>query len=169
MLTGERNNYYKLEPDLTMLGKIIGGGLPMAAYGGRAEIMKKVAPVGPIYQAGTLAGNPVAVTAGIAMLQYLEAHPEVYATMESRTAQLTADLPVQRLCEPGGFDAHAVLSIRTGEELRRSKTFRHRAVRQILPLPAGTRRLFPSLTVRSGFCIGRPYAGRHSVHEKRCR
>jgi glutamate-1-semialdehyde 2,1-aminomutase len=92
---GGAQQIYKIEPDLTMLGKIIGGGLPMAAYGGRAEIMKKVAPEGPIYQAGTLAGNPVAVTAGIAMLQYLEAHPEVYVTMETRTAQLTADLPVQ--------------------------------------------------------------------------
>jgi glutamate-1-semialdehyde 2,1-aminomutase len=92
---GGAQQIYKIEPDLTMLGKIIGGGLPMAAYGGRAEIMKKVAPVGPIYQAGTLAGNPVAVTSGIAMLQYLEAHPDVYVTMESRTAQLTADLPVQ--------------------------------------------------------------------------
>jgi glutamate-1-semialdehyde 2,1-aminomutase len=92
---GGAQQLYKIEPDLTMLGKIIGGGLPMAAYGGRAEIMKKVAPEGPIYQAGTLAGNPVAVTAGIAMLQYLEAHPEVYVTMETRTAQLTADLPVQ--------------------------------------------------------------------------
>ena len=89
----ERKNSINIEPDLTTLGKIIGGGLPIAAYGGRAEIMKKVAPVGPIYQAGTLSGNPVAVTAGIAMLQYLEAHPEVYVTMERLTAQLTADLP----------------------------------------------------------------------------
>ncbi|MGI8962139.1 MAG: glutamate-1-semialdehyde 2,1-aminomutase [Bryobacteraceae bacterium] len=92
---GGAQQLYNINPDLTMLGKIIGGGLPMAAYGGRAEIMKKVAPVGPIYQAGTLAGNPVAVTAGIAMLQYLEAHPETYATLENLTAQLTADLPVQ--------------------------------------------------------------------------
>jgi glutamate-1-semialdehyde 2,1-aminomutase len=92
---GGAQELYNIKPDLTMLGKIIGGGLPMAAYGGRAEIMKKVAPVGPIYQAGTLAGNPVAVTAGIAMLRYLEAHPEVYTTMEELTAKLTTDLPDQ--------------------------------------------------------------------------
>jgi glutamate-1-semialdehyde 2,1-aminomutase len=92
---GGAQELYHVEPDLTMLGKIIGGGLPMAAYGGRAGIMEKVAPAGPIYQAGTLAGNPVAVTAGIAMLQYLEAHPEVYASMEELTARMTADLADQ--------------------------------------------------------------------------
>ncbi len=80
---------YGVTPDLTTLGKIIGGGLPIAAYGGRAEIMKKVAPAGPVYQAGTLSGNPLAVTAGIAMLTYLEAHPEVYGVLDQLTAELT--------------------------------------------------------------------------------
>lgn len=84
---------YGVKPDLTTLGKIIGAGLPMAAYGGRADIMTKVAPVGPVYQAGTLAGNPVAVTAGIAMLQHIEAHPEIYDQLESATAALTANVP----------------------------------------------------------------------------
>jgi glutamate-1-semialdehyde 2,1-aminomutase len=90
---GGAQQLYRIKPDLTTLGKIIGGGLPIAAYGGRAEIMKKVAPVGPVYQAGTLSGNPVAVTAGIATLQYLEAHPEIYDTMEKLTAELTAQAP----------------------------------------------------------------------------
>ena len=90
---GGAQQRFNIRPDLTTLGKIIGGGLPMAAYGGRADIMKKVAPVGPIYQAGTLSGNPLAVTAGIAMLQYLQAHPEVYEILEERTAQLTANPP----------------------------------------------------------------------------
>jgi glutamate-1-semialdehyde 2,1-aminomutase len=84
---------YHVMPDLTTLGKIIGGGLPMAAYGGRADIMQKVAPAGPIYQAGTLAGNPVAVTAGIAMLRHIENHPEIYDQLESSTAALTAQVP----------------------------------------------------------------------------
>ena len=65
----------------------------MAAYGGRADIMSKVAPTGPIYQAGTLSGNPLAVSAGIAMLGYLKSHPEVYEIVERRAAQLTAKTP----------------------------------------------------------------------------
>jgi glutamate-1-semialdehyde 2,1-aminomutase len=90
---GGAQKRFEILPDLTTLGKIIGGGLPMAAYGGRADIMKKVAPVGPIYQAGTLSGNPLAVAAGLAMLRYLEAHPEVYEILEARGAQLTAWVP----------------------------------------------------------------------------
>lgn len=66
-------------PDLTTFGKIIGGGMPVGAYGGRKEIMECIAPVGKVYQAGTLSGNPVAMAAGIAQLSYLREHPEVYA------------------------------------------------------------------------------------------
>ena len=87
---GGAQERFGIRPDLTTLGKIIGGGLPMAAYGGRADIMKKVAPLGAVYQAGTLSGNPLAVTAGLAMLRYLIAHPEVYDILEARAAQLTA-------------------------------------------------------------------------------
>ena len=90
---GGAQQRFGIQPDLTTLGKIIGGGLPMAAYGGRAHIMSKVAPTGPIYQAGTLSGNPLAVSAGIAMLRYLKSHPEVYDIVERRAAQLTADSP----------------------------------------------------------------------------
>jgi len=90
---GGAQKRFEILPDLTTLGKIIGGGLPMAAYGGRADIMKKVAPVGPIYQAGTLSGNPLAVAAGLAMLRYLEAHPEVYEILEARGAQLCNWVP----------------------------------------------------------------------------
>ncbi|HTB11470.1 MAG TPA: glutamate-1-semialdehyde 2,1-aminomutase [Bryobacteraceae bacterium] len=90
---GGAQKRFEILPDLTTLGKIVGGGLPMAAYGGRADIMKKVAPVGPIYQAGTLSGNPMAVAAGLAMLRYLEAHPEVYEFLEARGAQLTEWVP----------------------------------------------------------------------------
>ena len=90
---GGAQELYKIQPDLTTLGKIIGGGLPIAAYGGRADVMSKVAPLGPIYQAGTLSGNPLAVSAGIAMLRHLKAHPEIYGQLEQRTAQLTANTP----------------------------------------------------------------------------
>jgi glutamate-1-semialdehyde 2,1-aminomutase len=99
VMTGFRLAYggaqerYGVKPDMTALGKIIGGGLPIAAYGGKAEVMSYVAPSGPIYQAGTLSGNPLAVSAGLAMLRYLKAHPEVYTTIEERTAQLCANPP----------------------------------------------------------------------------
>lgn len=124
---GGAQQLYNIEPDLTILGKIIGGGLPMAAYGGRAEIMKKVAPVGPVYQAGTLSGNPVAVTAGIAMLRYLETHPEVYATMERLTAQLMADLP-REICASRVGSMHTLFfqlgPVRNYEEAKHSDTER---------------------------------------------
>jgi glutamate-1-semialdehyde 2,1-aminomutase len=77
-----------IRPDLTTLGKVIGGGLPVGAYGGRREVMEMVAPVGPVYQAGTLSGNPLAVAAGLAMLRHLKSHPEIYGELERRTRRL---------------------------------------------------------------------------------
>lgn len=90
---GGAQKLYGVTPDVTTLGKILGGGLPIAAYGGRADIMRKIAPVGPVYQAGTLSGNPLAVTAGIAMLTYLEEHPEVYDVIENTSAQIAQHAP----------------------------------------------------------------------------
>jgi glutamate-1-semialdehyde 2,1-aminomutase len=87
---GGAQQLYGIRPDLTTLGKVIGGGLPVGAYGGRAEIMGKVAPAGPVYQAGTLSGNPLTVAAGLAMLRYLRAHPEVYDHLERAGALLAA-------------------------------------------------------------------------------
>ena len=79
-----------LRPDMTCLGKIVGGGMPLAAYGGRREIMEKVAPVGPVYQAGTLSGNPVAVSAGLATLGLLDA--ALYDKLEALGARLEKGL-----------------------------------------------------------------------------
>jgi glutamate-1-semialdehyde 2,1-aminomutase len=78
---------YGITPDLTCLGKVIGGGLPVAAYGGRREIMAQIAPAGPVYQAGTLSGNPLAMAAGIATLHALAA-PGVYDSLRAQTAAL---------------------------------------------------------------------------------
>jgi glutamate-1-semialdehyde 2,1-aminomutase len=84
---GGAQELYRITPDLTTLGKIIGGGLPCAAFGGRAEIMNMLAPLGPVYQAGTLSGNPLAMAAGIATVGHLiEHHAEVYAKLESLSA-----------------------------------------------------------------------------------
>jgi len=80
---GGAQQLYNIRPDLTTLGKVIGGGLPVGAYGGRAEIMDKVAPLGPVYQAGTLSGNPLAMAAGLATLKHLKAHREIYTRLES--------------------------------------------------------------------------------------
>src|SRR6476646_10000911 len=99
VMTGFRVAYggaqqrYGIRPDLTTLGKVIGGGLPVGAYGGRRDIMSKVAPAGPIYQAGTLSGNPLAVAAGLAMLRHLKAHPECYDQLERRAAELCDSAP----------------------------------------------------------------------------
>jgi len=90
---GGAQQLYGATPDLTTLGKVIGGGLPVGAYGGRKDIMSIVAPAGPVYQAGTLSGNPLAVAAGLAMLRHLKAHPEIYAQLETRAAALCANLP----------------------------------------------------------------------------
>jgi len=87
---GGAQERFSIRPDLTTLGKVIGGGLPVGAYGGRRDIMSKVAPVGPIYQAGTLSGNPLAVAAGLAMLRHLKAHPEVYDRLEALADGLCA-------------------------------------------------------------------------------
>ena len=90
---GGAQSLYGIRPDLSTFGKVIGGGLPIAAYGGRADVMRCVAPVGNVYQAGTLSGNPVAVSAGLAMLRYLSQHPEVYVELEDAAARLCAAAP----------------------------------------------------------------------------
>jgi glutamate-1-semialdehyde 2,1-aminomutase len=87
---GGAQRLYDLQPDLTTLGKILGGGLPCGAFGGRAEIMNLLAPLGPVYQAGTLSGNPLAMAAGIATVGHLIAHEaEVYAKLEASARAVT--------------------------------------------------------------------------------
>ena len=91
----------EVSPDLTCLGKIVGGGMPLAIYGGRAEIMAHIAPDGPVYQAGTLAGNPVAVAAGIATLKKIKAQPHFYEHLLARSAKLEAGIAAA--AEAAGF------------------------------------------------------------------
>src|SRR5207253_3501335 len=88
---GGAQELFKQKPDLTVLGKIVGGGLPVGAYGGRGDIMKNVIPAGPVFQAGTLSGNPLAMAAGIATLQELRDHPP-YARLDQLAKKLTDGL-----------------------------------------------------------------------------
>jgi glutamate-1-semialdehyde 2,1-aminomutase len=91
LAAGGAQELWGVRPDLTTLGKILGGGLPIGAYGGRRDLMERMAPVGPVYQAGTLSGNPLATSAGIAMLDEIRRHPP-YAELERRGALLEAQL-----------------------------------------------------------------------------
>src|ERR1700746_1997742 len=87
---GGAQELYDIKPDRTTMGKIIGGGLPVGAYGGPTEIMDLVAPLGPMYQAGTLSGNPLAMAAGYAQLRYLKEHKEIYARLDQLSGELVA-------------------------------------------------------------------------------
>jgi glutamate-1-semialdehyde 2,1-aminomutase len=87
---GGAQELYTIQPDLTTMGKIIGGGLPVGAYGGPSEIMDLVAPLGPMYQAGTLSGNPLAMAAGYAQLRYLKDHKDLYAQLDTLSGELVA-------------------------------------------------------------------------------
>ncbi len=88
---GGAQRRYRVKPDLTCLGKVVGGGMPAAAYGGRRDLMKQIAPEGPVYQAGTLSGNPLAMAAGLATLQELQ-QPGVYEGLEDRARRLAEGL-----------------------------------------------------------------------------
>ncbi len=89
---GGAQAYYQVRPDLTTLGKIIGGGMPVGAFGGRADIMRCIAPLGPVYQAGTLSGNPVAMRAGLTTLELIEADPQFHQKLSLNTEKLMKGL-----------------------------------------------------------------------------
>jgi glutamate-1-semialdehyde 2,1-aminomutase len=100
LAVGGAQELFGSTPDLTILGKVIGGGLPIGAYGGRADIMDHIAPLGPVYQAGTLAGNPLAVAAGIAVLEELRRRNSLYSELDARTQRLADGL------KRAAWDAH---------------------------------------------------------------
>ena len=89
---GGASEYYGVTPDMVTLGKIIGGGLPVGAFGGKKEIMDMVAPVGPVYQAGTLSGNPIAMGCGYTLLKELNENPSIYSQLEENTAYFEKEL-----------------------------------------------------------------------------
>jgi glutamate-1-semialdehyde 2,1-aminomutase len=141
-------------PDLTILGKIVGGGLPLAAFGGRAELMSRLAPVGDVYQAGTLSGNPLATAAGISVLRRLR-DPAVYDELERRSARLEEGLSpyglVQRvgamltLFLRGAGPFTAVTRMQRLEAERYGALFRHLLSEGVYVAPSQYECLFPSL------------------------
>ena len=145
---------YGITPDLSTFGKIIGGGMPVGAYGGRADLMRQIAPSGPIYQAGTLSGNPVAMAAGLAMLGLIQ-QPGFYETLDN-----THRDPVRRLRGRRARGRHAiqhqprrqhvrpVLHCGEGRDLRPGHRRRHRRVQPLLPRHARARRVPGAVGVR---------------------
>jgi glutamate-1-semialdehyde 2,1-aminomutase len=145
---------FGVRPDLTILGKIVGGGLPLAAFGGPAELMGRLAPAGDVYQAGTLAGNPLATAAGISVLRRLR-DEAVYAELERRSARLEAGLEPFGLVQRAG--AMLTLFVQGSDPLtvvtrmqplateRYGELFRHLLERGIYVAPSQYECLFPSL------------------------
>ena len=101
---GGAQQYYNIKPDITTLGKIVGGGMPIGAYGGRREIMEMVSPAGPVYQAGTLSGNPIAMAAGLTQLKYLYEHQEVYKELEEKGQKLYGG--IEEILKEAGSEYH---------------------------------------------------------------
>jgi glutamate-1-semialdehyde 2,1-aminomutase len=89
---GGAQELLKIDADLVTYGKVIGGGMPVGAFGGKREIMERIAPLGSVYQAGTLSGNPLAVTAGITTLRILKDKPDIYTTLDNRVAEIEASV-----------------------------------------------------------------------------
>jgi glutamate-1-semialdehyde 2,1-aminomutase len=144
-----------ITPDLTILGKIAGGGLPLAAFGGRAEIMARLAPVGDVYQAGTLSGNPLATAAGLSVLRRLR-DPAVYSELERRAARLEAGLaPFGRVQRVGAMltffcGSEPVTEFRPLDTETYGALFRHLLERGIYVAPSQYECLFPSLAHGDG-------------------
>ena len=153
---GGAQKLYKIDPDMTTLGKIIGGGLPVGAYGGKARLMDLVAPAGPVYQAGTLSGNPLAVAAGLKTLEILR-RPGIYERLDLLTGE--ADQRADGRCGAAGraFDGesrrlnvHRLSYREPRNRLRQRQEGGYNGLRIVLPLPIGGRRLFSSFAIRGG-------------------
>jgi glutamate-1-semialdehyde 2,1-aminomutase len=150
---GGAQELYGVTPDMTILGKIAGGGLPLAAFGGRAEIMERLAPSGDVYQAGTLSGNPLATAAGLAVLRRLR-DPQVYEELERRGARLEAGLAPHGHVQRVGAMATLFMTdgpVRNFDEAQRANAaryaslFRHLLERGVYIAPSQYEAMFVSL------------------------
>ena len=166
---GGAQELYGVEPDLTVLGKVIGGGLPAAAFAGPRETMERIAPAGDVYQAGTLSGNPLAVAAGLATLAQLDASRLRSASARSPTASPPASRrspPTARSRSPRPRPGHPLLQRRAGAGLRRRPRLRHRGPRPLLPRHARPRRLPAAVAVRGLVRLPRPRRGDGRPHPR---
>ena len=174
---GGAQELYGVRPDLTTLGKILGGGLPVGAYGGRRDLMERMAPSGPVYQAGTLSGNPLAMSAGIAMLQEIARRPP-YEELE-RKGSLLESLLAAEIDRVGVRDRTCVtrlgslltlfLAAGPDERLRVGAALRRRAVRDVLPRDARAGRVPPARAVRGLVSVHRALGRRPPPHGARGR
>ena len=170
---GRRAGALRRAPDLTTLGKIIGGGMPVGAFGGRRDIMEQLAPLGPVYQAGTLSGNPVAMAAGLATLELIAA-PGFHERLNA-----TTDVLVQRLavaaasaaCRSPPTTSAACSDFSSPRaprrQLREGHGLRRRALQAILPPHARRGRVFRAVRVRGRLRVGGALAGRHRRDDRR--
>ena len=165
---------FGITPDLSTFGKVVGGGMPLGAFGGKREIMEQIAPLGPVYQAGTLSGNPIAMAAGLATLKLIQA-PGFY---EALTAKTTG--PVRRTGRRGEKTwrrlrraerrrhVRPLLRRKMPRHLRRSNGLRQGSLQPLLPRHARCRPLFCAVGLRSRFRFGRAQRRRH-CRDDRCR
>ncbi len=172
---GGAQERYGVVPDLTTLGKIIGGGLPVGAFGGRADIMETVAPLGATYQAGTLSGNPLAMAAGIATLQVL-AEPGVYERLEARAVQVCQGLVEAALGAGLPTTLNRVGAMMTlffcegpVTSFADATAGGHGAVRALLPPHARARRLPGAVAVRVDDGLARAHRRRRGPRRRRGR
>ncbi len=156
-----------MTPDLTCLGKIVGGGLPVGAYGGRRDLMEQIAPLGPVYQAGTLSGNPLAMAAGVATLRLLR-EDGVYERLEQLAQRLVTGLAEAAAEADVPYTANRVGSMFTGFFTSAAVTdyasARHadtRAYAPLLPRHARAGRLPRALAVRGRLRLAGPHRRRH--------
>ena len=136
---GGAAEYFGVKPDMVTYGKIIGAGMPVGAYGGRKEIMQMVSPAGPVYQAGTLSGNPIAMAAGLTQLKYLYEHQEVYKDLSETLWKHGRDPQGNRKPVPGKpcfFSGKHLLCDRGSKGLHFCKSFRHKEIRRVFPAHA---------------------------------
>ena len=119
---GGAQEWFGIKPDLSTFGKIVGGGMPMAIYGGRKDIMRNISPTGKVYQAGTLSGNPIATTAGIKTLEILRDHPELYTKIEENTKKLAEAYKVRAKKQGSNIHVNQIGSLMsaffTGENVK---------------------------------------------------